>query len=159
MTKITTTGLLLVLPAFVIAATVAQADKDDARAREAVEQFIKAALARDLDGVMKHVDVPWCQDARRIVKDKEELRKAFLKSFQRPGQLMEAKLHIREVGTLEQLREKKKGPPARDVSLGEVLGKEHRVVFVELEHDGRLQPVWIGVRLEKGEAKVVGTVD
>jgi hypothetical protein len=159
MSKVTAAGVLLLLPSFLVAATDLGADKGDALARGVAERYMKAVLDRDVDAVMKLVDVPWCHDAREIIKDKAKLREKFRDAPMRPNAFANAKVHIREVATLEKLREKKKGPPARQVSLGEVVGKDDRVVFVEVEHDGRFQPVWLGVRLEKGEARVVGFVD
>jgi hypothetical protein len=40
-----------------------------------------------------------------------------------------------------------------------VLSPKHRVVYFELEHEGKFHPVWLGVSLDKEEAKVVGLVD
>jgi hypothetical protein len=45
------------------------------------------------------------------------------------------------------------------VSLGEVLGKNDRIVFLEIENAGGFQPVWLGIRLGERNGKVVGFVD
>lgn len=144
---------------FLVCSAKADADKDDAIARDVVERLFKAVLARDVEGLMKLIDVPWCHDAREIIMDKEKLREEFSKAFKRERDSSKDKVHIRMIATLAKFREAKKAPPTRGASLGEVLGKNHRVVFIEVEHDGRFQPVWIGVRLEKGKGKVVGMVD
>jgi hypothetical protein len=137
----------------------ADGKKDDAVAREVVARLMKAALARDVEAVMKVVDVPWCHDGREIIKDRDRLRDTFRDGFARARKLKMPQAHIRQVGTLESFRRAKKGLPGRKVSLDDVLGKDHRVVFVEIEHDGRFQPTWVGVWLEQGRGKVVGILD
>ena len=58
----------------------AQDTKDDDRAKEVYGQFIKAVQAKDLDAMMKVVDVPWMDFnlATQVgpLKNKKELRKS-----------------------------------------------------------------------------------
>lgn len=155
------TGLLLVT-VVVLMVQKAHAEKEDSDilARKAVEGFFNAWQQQDLASIMKVVDVPWCQDGREIITDAQKLREVFGKVFADSKELPKNKLHIRKIGKLAEFRKDKKGPPARTVSLAEVLGKDDLVVFVEIERpNGRLQPTWLGVRLEKGQAKIVGAVD
>src|SRR5688572_21683849 len=106
------------------------AEKADAVARELAETLCKAVLARDLDGVMKVVDVPWCADTREIIEDRDVVREEFRRSFARGRDFSRARVHIRKVATLAAFRKDGKPPPTRKVSLGEVLGKDDRVVFL-----------------------------
>lgn len=156
--KLHLTAIVLLLPSFLIASDVTKTDKGDARAREIAERFTKAILDRNLDETMKVVDVPWCSDAKEIITDKKKVAEQFRESFQEQ-RFNVSRIHVREVATLRTL--KGKAPPKRNkqASLGVVLSANHRVVYLELEHDGRFQPVWIGVNLDKEEAKVVGVVD
>lgn len=139
----------------------ADPDKRDAVARELAQAFCKGVLARDLDAVMRVVDVPWCSDAREIIEDKDTVREEFRKNFaeDKPRDFSGAKVHIRKIATLAEFRKQNKAPPVRKVSLGEVLGKNDRIVFLEIENAGRFQPVWLGIRFNDKKGKVVGFVD
>jgi hypothetical protein len=57
-------------------------DKRALRGREVAQkmalQFLKAATAKDLEGLLKVVDVPWYDDGTRVLKGREELEQ-FLK--------------------------------------------------------------------------------
>src|SRR5262245_9149847 len=135
-------------------------EEADTLAAKAAESFFNAWQQQNLTNVMKVVDVPWCHDGREIITDVQKLRDVFGKAFADSKDLPKNKLHIRKIGKLAEFRKDKKGPPSRKVSLAEVLSKDDLVVFVEIERpNGRLQPTWIGVRLEKGQAKVVGAMD
>jgi hypothetical protein len=136
----------------------ADKDKADAIARDLAEGLAKAIFARDVEAIMKLVDVPWCHDAREIINDREKVRGLFREAFAKSPDYSKAKAHVRKIGTLAAFRAAKKDPPSRQVSLGEVLGKDDRVVFMEIEHEGRFEPLWLGVRVKDG-GKIVGFVD
>ena len=134
-------------------------DKRDMPAREAAERFGKAFIAGDLPAIMKSVDAPFCLDAREIIADTAKVEEIFRKLIAQRRDLPTARFHVRKIATLAEFRKSKKSPPTRGVSLGEVLGKGGLVVFAEVEMNGRMQSMWIGVRLSKGQGKVVGIVD
>ncbi len=136
--------------------------KAAALAQDVVERLYRAVEARDLDGVMKLVDVPFCVDGRDIIKDRVKLCKFFEKSLGRVKAGTKFKIHIRKVAPMLDYIENKKAPPSRGADLSAFLTRNHRVVFVETERPdppGGFQPAWIGVNIENGTAKVVGIVD
>jgi hypothetical protein len=135
------------------------AAEHDALARRVAEEFGQAMLARDLAKIMAKVEVPWCHDAREVIRDKEQVREQLRASFAKARDLSKAKLHVRKIATLAAFRDAKKEPPSRRFSLADVLGKDHRIALLEIEHEGQFQPLWLGIRLEGDKALVVGFVD
>jgi hypothetical protein len=154
-------GVLFLFSSAIHPVRAGDPDKARALAKEAVERLNKAVEGRDLDALMKLVDVPYCQDGRQIIKDREELRKAFEEVWaKRPKQPAKIKFHIREIATIMEFIKKKNAPPSRGADLSAVLGENHRVVYVEFERPtGGFQPVWIGVRIDRDQARIVGMVD
>jgi len=156
-------GLSAVLACLFLVCGRASADdkkKPDDLAREAVQAFIKAVNTKDVDAAMKAVDVPFCIPGKvGVVKERDELKKHLERAAGRKnGQI---KLQIEDVGTLEQL-EKKTGKMMKEEKrkqLVEVLGKEHRIVLVEMTHDEGTTKAGFVVRLDGGKAFVVGIVD
>lgn len=134
------------------------ASQGDALARKAIEDFVQLGWNLNVEGVVKLVDVPWCYDGREIVKDNDQLREIVKKMVRRS--VDPKKVHIRRIATLETFKEEKNAPPARKYSLGDVLGKENRIVYVEFEtNEARFQPVWFAIRLQFNQAKIVGAID
>src|SRR5262245_17011447 len=55
------------------------ADKDEDKAKEAAVAFLKAVKAKDLDAVMKAVDVPYLNDDKdglKVIEKTEDLKAA-----------------------------------------------------------------------------------
>jgi hypothetical protein len=157
-------ALFLTLFAVLVAQAVGGGEnkKDDALARDVVQRLYKASDDRDVDAIMKLVDVPFCLDGREIIKDKVKLRKIMEKSVARQRAGMKFKIHIRKVAPMLDFIENKKVPPSRGADMSAVLAKNHRVVFVEIERSGPpggFQPTWIGVNFENGKPTIVGYAD
>ena len=74
--------LLAVTTLLAFAAPAAAADKDEDKAREAAVAFMKAVKAKDLDAVMKTVDVPFLfEDAREPVTKPDDLKAGWEKAL------------------------------------------------------------------------------
>src|SRR5438067_5607220 len=66
-------ALLLALAA----STLSAADKDEDKAKEVTAAFLKAVKAKDLDAVMKTVDVPFLSDDKdgvKVIEKTEDLK-------------------------------------------------------------------------------------
>jgi hypothetical protein len=131
----------------------ADSDKADALAREAVEQFTKAVKAEDVDAVMKLVDVPFFFDGKRVIKDRDELRKEFTDAFDEKD-LTQISVEIKEIHAFEAIEEKLKENDRE--MLKEVLAKGDRVVVLEVDSK---EKVGLAVRIRDGQAKIVGLRD
>lgn len=148
------------LPLFVIIAVplvaLAAADKVDDQVKKVVDQFAAAVKAEDVDAVMKVVDVPWFDDGKRIIRERDELKKHFQEIFKEKD-LTTFTYEIDEVNRFgdiqgevsEQDRELLKG----------VVDKDDRVVSLTIKQGDKKHKVHLGVRLRKGEAKIVGLKD
>src|SRR5471030_1965343 len=96
-------GLVLSLSGSAVAA---QDKKTDDKAKEIHGQFVKAIKAKDLDGMMKLVDVPWIGFSKEVIRDEKDLKKAlkgFLDSIEDPAKV---KADIKEVLSYPKFREK-----------------------------------------------------
>lgn len=129
-------------------------DKGDVQAREAVEKFMKAIKAEDLDALMKVCDVPFFQDGQKIIKDRDELKKEFAKVFQ-DKDLTQLSFEIKEVHLFDKIGAKL-NEKDREL-LKEVIGKEDRVVLVDVKVGDRGDKAAIMVRAKDG--LVVGLRD
>jgi pimeloyl-ACP methyl ester carboxylesterase len=148
---------------FLVAYRQAQVESEaERRSRSAArlaEDFATAVLRRDLKAVMKMADVPWCHDGLEIIRDPARVEENFRKSFARDRDFSKFKVVVRESLPLEGFAARGKKAPERKVSLADVLDKEGRIVHLELVHDKGAEPLWIAVRLDQAEAKVVGFFD
>jgi len=155
-------GLSAVLACLTLAAGRGTADDrktPDELAREAVLAYVKAANARDVDAAMKVVDVPFYFTEKIIVKGRDEMRKILEVAARRKNG--EFSLRIQDVGTLEQM-EKKTGKVLKEEKrkpLIQVLGKEHRIVRVEITNDLGTTKAAFAVRIDGSKAVVVGHFD
>lgn len=131
-------------------------DKAEAVARAAVDRLFKAIVASDVEKCMAAVDVPFSNDGRKIVKDRDELRKQFEGVAKRDHS--NDKLTIRKVYDLATF--KTDAPKIERLrALAEVLGPGDRIVAAEVEAGGRTHEIWMAVRIKNGEGKVAGVCD
>ena len=131
----------------------------DAKARAAVEQFFKAFKAKDLEGLVKTADVPFCREGGKNIEKRDDLEKFFRKAL-RARDPSNDTIVIKLVTTLPKLEESdgKFTDDERKV-VEEVLGKDHRVVKVEWNRFGEgVHKTLIFVRLLDGKAKVAGII-
>src|SRR5262249_2820431 len=134
-------------------------DKTDTLAREVVERFFRAFTAKNLDGLMKEVDVPFCREGGKNIEKRDDLEPFFQKVLQARNPSKDS-IAIKWVTTLPEL-EKREGKFTDEErkTIEAVLGKDHRVVKVEWNRagDGKHRRL-IFVRFQKSTAKVVGII-
>jgi hypothetical protein len=135
------------------------AAKTDAQAKEAVVQFFKAFKAKDIDILMKAVDVPFCREGGKNIDKRGDLKLFFSKALEVRDPSKDT-ITVKLVTTLPKL-EASEGKFTDDErkAVEAALGKDHRVVKVEWDRggDGKHKAL-IRVRLQKGKAKVVGII-
>ena len=133
------------------------ADKEEEKARETAVAFLKAVKAKDIDAVMKTVDVPFLFDVggkSRLVTKSEDLRTMF-KTFL--GKVTPGKVPT-DVGTVHNWRVLRKmaedaGETETVGAIEKVLGKEGYAVAMGTK--GK-EIIGILVRIKDGKAVVVG---
>lgn len=131
-----------------------EAEKANAQAREVVEKLAKAVKAKDIDAVMKIVDVPFFWDGKKTIKDRDDLRKEIVGVFAEKD-FSEVTLEVKEVFTVEVVQGKLK-EKEREL-LKDVVTKDDRVVLLGTNMDK--DKVAVFVRLRDGKARVVGIRD
>lgn len=145
----------LVLLAIVVTSLPA-ADKAEDQAKKVVGEFVTAVRGKDIDGLMKVVDVPWFHDGKKVIRERDELKKEFQEIFKKKD-FATATYEVKEINRFgdvqgelnEQQRELLKG----------VMEKDDLVVTITLALGEKKDDVHLGVRFRKGEAKIVGLKD
>jgi hypothetical protein len=145
-------GLVLGVFLSLSASSVAVQDQKAEKAKEIHGQFVKAIKAKDLDGMMKLVDVPRIGFSKEVIRDEKDLKKAlksFLDSIEDPAKV---KADIKEVLSYATFREKFKDKK-------EVL---KLLNALKLTNDDRViveANAAIVIRIRDGKAKVVGVLE
>lgn len=126
--------------------------KPDDQAKAAVQEYIKAVRAKNLDRALKVVEVPWLANGKRIVKDQPELAKwlkAKIDGVDNPADIPSEVLRVQTYG---EARAGITDEGFRKLA-DQVLGKEDFVVDL-----GRRGVVYDShfVKISGGKAKVVG---
>ena len=137
----------------------AKGKETDTRARKAVVQFFKAFKAKEIDDLMKAVDVPFCREGGKNVEKRDDLKQFFQQALQVRDPSKDT-ITIKLVTTLPKLEEAEgKFTDDERKAVEAVLGKDHRVVKVEWDRFGEgKQRMLILVRLQQGKARVVGII-
>ena len=133
--------------------------KSDEQAKEIVRKFFKALQARDVEGSLKMMDVPWVGlFSNELVKDRQELKKQWAKFLKEVKFAGEPKLEIKQVLTFPQFREKYKERLGKTTkALDQLkLTADDRVV---LEQSGKSGGSAILVRMRDGKSKIVGIIE
>lgn len=134
-------------------------DKTDTQAKEAVVQFFKALKSKNLEVIMKAVDVPFCREGGKNSEKRDDLKR-FFQTVLDKRDLSKDTITIKLVTTLPKL-EQSEGKFTDDErkAVEEVMGKDHRVVKVEWNRFGEGKHMaLILVRFREGKAKVVGII-
>lgn len=132
----------------------AEDSEADKQAKQAVDKFFAALKAKDIDAVMKTVDVPWFHDGRRILRDAKDL-KAELEQLLKSKDLTNLSYEIRQVISYAEVRGDLDDTTR---NLGdEVLDKaqDDRVVLLSVKNP-KPEKLILLVRIRKGEARIVG---
>jgi hypothetical protein len=130
-----------------------EADERDRQALMAADRFMKAVWKRDLEEVMKTVDLPFFWDGVENIKDRENLKSKLQRLVGRDRSKIEYK--VRAVYPFAEWAEKASLRTKDHELLKEVLDKTDRIVVFGLTKDG----IEIAVRVRGNEAKVVGFRD
>jgi hypothetical protein len=147
-----------------------QKDQTAEAAAKVVQVFGKAGFARNLDEVLKVVDVPWYDmlasnvSKRWIIREREQLRKELAKWFaESEGELpSKVVLEVKENITYARLLERIGGEWDKDArkQFDEVLRQTDRVLSVLViaqTTEGEQRWRWFClVAFRKGQAKLVG---
>jgi hypothetical protein len=136
-----------------------EGNEKETQAKEAVARFFMALKAKDLDVLMKEVDVPFCREGGKNVEKRDDLKRFFQKALG-VRDLSKDTITVKQVTTLPEL-EKSEGNFTGDErkAAEEALGKDHRVVKVEWDRFGEGQhKALVLVRIRRGKAKVVGII-
>jgi DNA repair exonuclease SbcCD ATPase subunit len=121
-------------------------------AREVVEQWVKGLNAGDPDAIMKIVAVPYLLgNERKILKDQDALRVEVENICARQKKRPAQKFEIRSVKTVAAFEEANLIPTK---IFSEVMDREKDRI-VQVIRNGFV--VYLGVRIEKDSAKIVGT--
>ncbi len=130
-------------------------DKPDDLAKEVVGQFMKALRGNNLEAVLEAADVPWFHDGKKIIKDRDELKKEFKELLDKKD-LKALKFEIKRVVPYKDVRDQTNEEEQK--LLDEVLdrSKDDRVLLVEI--DGK-ERVALMVRVREGRAVLVGLRD
>ena len=126
---------------------------DDKLAKEIHGQLYKAIKAKELDGVMKLVDVPWFGLGKEIVKDEKELKKRFKELLDSIKDTSELKSEVKEVLSYSKARDKFKKQKNLFKLIEELKLTENDRVIIQASNAAVL------VRIRDGKAKVVGIIE
>jgi hypothetical protein len=128
----------------------------DALAKQAAEQFDKALLAKDVDGVMAVVDVPFCWDFLRApIRDRDALRAEFIETFKEKD-YAGIQFTVAEAVTYADFVPKVAKHKELKEALDTVVGPKDRVVAIIDPADKKQEKEYLAVRIIGGKAKVVG---
>jgi hypothetical protein len=151
----------LLAVSFVIAiagSTAAAADKDEDKAKEATLAFLKAVKAKDLDAVMKTVDVPFlAEDKEEPITKIEDLKAKLMMLLEKakPERIPNEVSKVLDAAAVLKLLEEKKNPKSQ-AAIEKVIGKTGYAAI--LLRDGKERGA-ILVQVKDGKAKVVGIAD
>jgi len=132
-------------------------ERSDKAATEIVGKFMAAVKAKDLDAVMKTVEVPWFHKGEEVIKERSELKKEFDSLFAKRD-FRDLRYEIMRIAAFSAVRDKTMGEERK--LLDEVLSGSDRVVLLEIvsEKKGPEKLVLL-VRLAQDRAWVVGIKD
>ena len=150
--------LAVVLMVAIAGSLASAADKDEVKAKEAALAFLKAVKAKDLDAVMKSVDVPFLNDDKdglKMIEKVDDLKADLKAKLERIKDTERIPTEVSEVLDLPALRKKIEGKKDEEVlkKIEKVLGdKGYAVMFgSETKRGGTML-----VRIKDGKAAVVG---
>jgi len=141
--------------------TPARAEKADTVARFVVEHFMNAVKAKDLEEIMKTVDVPWVSK-EGVIRERQELRKHFQQRFA-ARDYSQMNYEVKELVSFARFSELYgKEMKKRDSKLWaevEKIATEHdRVLRLKVEKGGGDEFIAL-VRSHGGERKILGLLD
>jgi Cu/Ag efflux protein CusF len=148
-------ALLLAL----VSSTLAAADKDEDKAKEVAAAFMKAVKAKDIDAIMKTVDVPFLTDDKdgiKVIEKTEDLRADLKAKLEMIKDTEKIPTEVGNVLDLPALRKKIEGKKDKEETLKQiekVLGDKGYAVMIGKPGEER---GGVLVRIKDGKAAVVG---
>ena len=124
-----------------------------ALAQEAVEKFIRALTAEDVDAVMGVVDVPYGWDLVKTYQRPDDVRRAFAQLF-REKDLTRSRIVIDEFDTYGKLAPKLSERERK--FLDQIVGKDDRLAFIKDTGRDSDDRSCVVVRVRDGQVKIVG---
>lgn len=145
-------------------AVASGADKDEDKAKEVTVAFLKALKAKDLDAIMKTVDVPFLisepltgQDGLKVIEKEDDLKAALKTAFEKikdTGKIMTDVGDVQSAAEIKKFFASQKDRNDETTKMIEkALGDNGYVVFLGKPGERR---GGILVRVKDGKAKVVG---
>jgi tRNA U54 and U55 pseudouridine synthase Pus10 len=132
-------------------------DEAGTHAKEAVEAYLKALRAEDVDAVMKVSGVPFVMNDRGPVGVEADLRKEFARLFKR-SDMSKLKYELKAVGTIEEVNGEL-GEKKHEEKIRAVLKEGDRVVVAEADFGKRKETMSFVVTTRDGKVVVVGMFD
>jgi hypothetical protein len=130
------------------------ADKDEDKAKEAATAFLKALKTKDVDAVMKTVDVPFLFEGKGVIEKTDDL-KSSMKTITEKVEIDKIPTELGkmlDVAAIRKLFEKKDDKKPLE-NIEKVLGKTGYAVF--FVRDGKERGAVL-VRIKDDKAVVVG---
>jgi hypothetical protein len=132
-------------------------DKAGTQSKEAVEAYLKAFKAEDVDAVMKVSGVPFVMNDRGKVETEKALRQEFTRLFDR-SDMSKLAFEVKAVGTLDAVKAKL-GEKKHEEKLRAILKDGDRVVLVDADFGKRKETMSFAVAVRDSKALVVGMFD
>jgi ketosteroid isomerase-like protein len=145
-----------------LTAPIHAADKDEDKAKEAAAAFLKAVIAKDIDAVMKTVDVPFMFDMgsekTKTINKSDELKDAMVEILKKADtnqlKLLEAGTVYDMVGIAKYAKQNLKEAEAKRLidQAEKLVGKSGCMVMIVVEKD-KEEPGLL-IRIKDGKALV-----
>jgi hypothetical protein len=151
--------LILVVALSALTAPFANCEEDpsDKAAAGIVGKFMAAVKGKDLEAVMRTVEVPWFHKGEEVIKERSELKKEFDSLFAKRD-FGELKYEIKRIAAFSAIRDKTMGEERK--LLDEVLSGSDRVVLLEIASEKKgPEKLVLLVKLSQDTAWVVGIKD
>jgi hypothetical protein len=144
---------LLATPSFAI-----QGKDPDAQAKAVLLQFLQARQAKNLDALMKTVDVPWYHDGKSVMTDLKEVEAEFRSLILRKNQ-PQVEFEVKHLVPYRVMVSLFKEHERRMTD--QVLSPEDRVAIIAVRTVGsnKEEKLLLFIRLRDGQAKMAGIMN
>jgi hypothetical protein len=150
-------SLLVAAALAVLSSTEALGQKsEEMHARDAVDRFMNALKAEDLDGVLKSVSFPFYFDRRQILEKDAELRSLLKEQVDR-SDYSDLAWKIKMVHRLEDVVAK--ASAEEKLLLDKVTRAGDLVIEIAVTHNGREDGAALFVRVADGKGSILGLSD
>lgn len=132
--------------------------KEKKAIQQLVENFGKAVKNRDANAFVKIVDIPYCDNLRKVIKTKDEFRKKFTKRFQEEVFRADQAKYFKVIKIASYKTINPKLSPQQKIIAQQVLMNNDWFVWVECPTGENIEDTWfvLMVGQRKGKLKIVG---